>query len=377
MIALFAAVALATSLDAPRVCATSQRLSDRPEGWSSPARALPDWREAGPKTVRDALGSFDTYETDNFAVKWGAMSAFDHDDVVALGAALEHAWAVEVTELGYPAPLQTSAYKFNVYLGDTGEGTPSAEGNAGYYWYDDAGYPMIVLAGGDVGNRDWVALTAAHEFFHAVQDAAGMFAWGPRSDWFVEASAVWMEGNAYPNERDQAYFLYWFAIRPELQLTFYEYPVDGNPEEYHQYGAFIFLRHVEENAGGAERIHDVVTLTPAEGDPLETLGTLLADDGIAYEDVFAEFVGRNATWDYRREEWYDDLIAEFGGWSGDSHRPTGSLSEDETDWTPVPADPPRSWGANYWRLRGFDGGDVVWFDGERHASVLYASFVGE
>ena len=55
MIALFAAAAaLAASVDAPRICATSQRLADRPEGWTSPARALPDHRDIPVKQVRDA-----------------------------------------------------------------------------------------------------------------------------------------------------------------------------------------------------------------------------------------------------------------------------------------------------------------------------------
>jgi len=364
MIALLATLAFAAAPDAPRTCGTEAHLASRPAGWSSPARALPDWRDAGPKAVRDAIGSFDTYETANFAVKWGAMSGFDETDVVALGEALEAAWATQVIEQAYPAPLQTGSWKFNVYLGDTGEGTPSALGNAGYYWYDDDGYPMIVISGGDVDDRSWVALTAAHEFFHAVQDAAGVFDWGPRADWFAEASAVWMESICYPDERDTAYFLYWFAIRPELQLSFYEYPEDGNAEEYHQYGAFIFLRHLEEHVGGRQRIHDVMMGTPSGGDPLETLDALLTGEGIAYEDVFAEFVGRNATWDYLHEAWYDDLIDEFGGWSGDSHRPTGTLDGDDAEWIEVPADPPRTWGANYWRLRRFDGADVIRFDGD-------------
>lgn len=51
-----------------------------------------------------------------------------------LGANFELSWQTTVDELGYPQPVGTVQTKFNVYIGDTGNGTPSAEGAVGYFW---------------------------------------------------------------------------------------------------------------------------------------------------------------------------------------------------------------------------------------------------
>ncbi|MBW2258440.1 MAG: hypothetical protein JRI25_28135, partial [Deltaproteobacteria bacterium] len=44
------------------------------------------------KLVRDAFGTFNVYETPNFAIKWGNYTGFSLADVQSLGDAFETSW---------------------------------------------------------------------------------------------------------------------------------------------------------------------------------------------------------------------------------------------------------------------------------------------
>ncbi len=370
---------LAAIADAPSGCATDALFTLWRDGddaacataWSArglgpriPTRQGLRDAPAGDKQVRDAYGEFNTLETTNFAVKWGLGGTFSEADVLAAAQALEAAWAHQVEAEGYPHPIGADTWKFNVYVGDSGGGTPSAMGNAGYYWYDDDGHPMIVLAAGILRDRTYAAGTAAHELFHAVQDAAGVFDWGRNSRWYPEATAMWIESQVFPGAGAYATFLWYFAARPELSLTYFDYPDEGIIEEYHHYGAFLFLTHLEQHHGGPSVVRRSFERGGPGADSLRVLTDVLAEDGDDLEDAFAAFVGRNATWDYADQALYLSVIDEHGGWSADSHRPTGSLIDQRAWVTPTEA-LPSGWGANYWILRGLHGRAVLHFDGQQ------------
>jgi hypothetical protein len=78
-------------------------------------------------------------------------------------------------------------------------------------------------------------VTAAHEYFHAVQ-----FAYDVGEDpWFMEATATWAEDEVYDRVNDNvAYLPYGPVGHPERSL-------DSNQQGYY-YGAWIFFRHVTE-----------------------------------------------------------------------------------------------------------------------------------
>ena len=81
-----------------------------------------------------------------------------------------------------------------------------------------------------------IQVTAAHEFFHAIQ--LGYDGW--EKTWLLESTAVWMEDEVYDDVND--YYLYlidWFE-EPHLALD-----LDSN----HWYGSCIFFRYITEHLG--------------------------------------------------------------------------------------------------------------------------------
>lgn len=89
-------------------------------------------------------------------------------------------------------------------------------------------------------------VTAAHEFFHAVQFAYPV---GDEWDWWMEASATFMEDEIFDAVNDYRNYLDgWFGA-PELPLDSF----DGG----HEYGSVIFCKHLAEKFGGAATIEAV------------------------------------------------------------------------------------------------------------------------
>jgi hypothetical protein len=95
------------------------------------------------KDTRDAYDTPNSYESENFVLRWG----YGISDQTALATleVFEATWDVLVDSSDYPAPWGSDSTKFNVYVGDTGGGTPTSYGYAGYYWTDPDGWPMVVL----------------------------------------------------------------------------------------------------------------------------------------------------------------------------------------------------------------------------------------
>jgi hypothetical protein len=179
-------------------------------------------------------------------------------------------WAQEVTGLGYRPPksdissdnngsssADATGGKFDVYLADLGD-----EGLYGYCTTDD---PHFVGPGPPYSFFDASAycvvdnnftgdffpetghtplenlqVTAAHEFFHAVQ-----FAYDAADDqWFMESSATWMEDQIYNDVNDNLQYL------PDGPLGKPLVPLDKGATNAdpccHVYGDWIFFRYLTE-----------------------------------------------------------------------------------------------------------------------------------
>lgn len=336
-------------------------------GLTAPRR-LARYRDTppGPKTVRDAVSStLGVYETDNFAIKYGHGVADTDPALAALGAAFEKAWSVEVGDLGMGAPTGSDAYKFNVYVGDTGNGAPSGDGVAGYYYVDSDGFGYVVVAKASLTDPAYAATTAAHEFFHALQDAAGTYTYDGQGAWYWEAGAMWVEDIVYPEQTSNTSFLIGLVLLPDVPINAFTYP-DGTLEGYHQYGAFLFLQHLTEiTAGNDELIRRSWEEAPPGGDPLVVLDGLLAEEGKgSIEDAYFDFSGRLGTFDWADGEAYQAAIDHYGGWTyPNSRRPSGLIFHaDGAALTPPRA--PSTFGSNYWELRGVPDRVVVQFDGD-------------
>ncbi len=176
----------------------------------------------------------------------------------------EHVWDHEIEALGYREPLPDFAKggndRLDIYLDNLG-----ADGIFGYCAPDtdyllhfprDFAVPVYCVVDNDYvaaqygpppGNPPdpdgFLKVTAAHEFFHAVQGAYDFWEDG----WLVEGSATNMEETVYPLVDDNIFYLRSFSPlkRPAS-------PLDRAGFGDSEYGSWIFWRFLEEKVYGGD-----------------------------------------------------------------------------------------------------------------------------
>jgi hypothetical protein len=234
---------------------------------------------------------------------------------------LDNVWDAETAELGYREPLDDSATTLNdgggpeldIYIADIG-----SIGLFGYCTSDDPhayefSAPWAVSAycvldddyrqaqyGIGQTSLEYLQVTAAHEFFHAVQ-----FAY----DWFedyalMEGSAMWMEGQVYPDVIDRINYLGRSALaRPGV-------PLDTGAGGF-EYGAWLFWRFLTEKVFSGDPTIILEIWERADGGPLHAYGDLysfravrsaLAAHGLDFRSTFAQFGWTNDLRDYEEAD---------------------------------------------------------------------------
>jgi hypothetical protein len=190
----------------------------------------------------------------HFLIHYGSASL---PDAQATAAVLEHVWGVEVNKLGFRPPRNdhTTSYtpspgdgnpdsRVDVYLanlqpyGIYGYCAPDPATSGGYY-YKSTAYcvlddDFVGYSGTPANSR---AVTAAHEFFHAIQFGYNFKAVA-QNRWFSEGSAVWMEDEVYPAIND--YFQYLPAspiMNPMVPFT-----TNGYFSVYGDFALYKFLQ---------------------------------------------------------------------------------------------------------------------------------------
>ena len=165
---------------------------------------------------------------------------------------LEHVYATEVSSLGYRKPLDDGDHLDDVFLDQIGD-----QGYYGFCTTDDGTATSTAWCelDNDFAQSEFGAppanslrVTAAHEFFHAIQ-----FAYDANdSTWFLEGTAVWMEDQVYPAINDYLQYLTY------SQITQSEVPIDTTGT-FERYGAVIFWKYLSEGyhdvPGGHVRIY--------------------------------------------------------------------------------------------------------------------------
>ena len=160
-------------------------------------------------------------------------------------------------DLGYRAPksdLSSPEHgpdgKLDIYLADIGgDGLygycTSDDPNLGPHRWDVSAFCVVDndFARSQFGGakpQNSLRVTAAHEFFHAVQ-----YSYDSGEDrWFMEGTAVWMEDQIYDNINDNLQYL------TESALANPSVPVDdGDPT--HLYGSWVFWRFLTERLGSS------------------------------------------------------------------------------------------------------------------------------
>jgi hypothetical protein len=256
--------------------------------------------------------------SDNFVVKWGSgVSENDAQNVLDL---FEIAWEIEHEQMGYEAPVGSDDYYFNIYIGDSGGGTPGGFGAAGYFTLDQEGYPLIVIAKNTLSVPDYLHTTIAHEFFHALQGVTMRYDYDTLSSgsWYWEATANWVEGYVYPTDVNVGGFLIGYSFFPHFPVNYFNYPDTGALDEYHQYGAFIFPHHLSEVEADADLIRISWQDQGADDDPMEVLDEYLLDYGTTIEEAWLNHIARHTVMDYAQGDAYSQLLDYYGSWYSES-----------------------------------------------------------
>ncbi len=248
----------------------------------------------------------------------GTRHATSNADFEATIATFREVWDLEVDQYGYLPPLpdgnRDGSDATDIYLRDLGGNAAPLFGycttddpDAGFSPFSDA-WAYCVLDndfseeqfGDSQEPEEFRAVTAAHEFFHAVQ-----FAYDWREDlWLMEGTAMFMEGAFRPAVRDRIHYLENSIL--ESPRT----PVDRGADGF-EYGAWIYWRFLAESFGELldpivireiwERTAGASTDTDGAGpdtlasNPYSLAATkrVLASRGAPFRPLFAQFTQAN------------------------------------------------------------------------------------
>jgi hypothetical protein len=137
-----------------------------------------------------------------------------------------------------------------------------------------------------VSGRRALEVTAAHEFFHAVQ-----FAYDWLEDrWMMEGTASWIEDEVYPSINDNLQYLPTSPIGSDL--FWYELdgwnPASSSPQSAFIYGTWIFWRWLDEHYGRTI-VRDVLNRSRGGTYAIQGVNAALAARGTTFADIFPQF----------------------------------------------------------------------------------------
>lgn len=212
---------------------------------------------------------------------------------------VETSWRTVIDSMGYPAPALDGTdggdSRFDVYLADI-----SSNGLYGYCAPEAAvpGEPTLAqsycvldndMEGFVMAPQASLAVTAAHEFFHAIQfniDAG-------EDLWFMEATATWMEEQVADSVNDNRQFL------PAGQLGQPASPLDTYSGDMAMYGNWIFVQYLAQRHGtdAVRRIWELLSSRTGSPDKwsLEGLDAFLTSRNGSWDSFYAKFVEANLT----------------------------------------------------------------------------------
>jgi hypothetical protein len=243
------------------------------------------------------------------------------DYVDECASVLEYVWAKEIDTLGYNPPPSDGSYPVNwpnggdgrydiyllnlgsSYLGATFPETTQTPAPA-WVWTsfieldnDYLGYDPNLQH----SQYEWLSVTAAHEFFHAIQFSydASEFELGAgdmAKPYWMEMSAVWMEDQVYDNIDDYIYYLPAFFNYPWVSLRFFTNN-SQDPRYLHPYGSCVWPIFLSERFDDINIVKNIWSVcAQVQGDNvLSATDTILK--GIynsSLNDAFREF----SVWNY-------------------------------------------------------------------------------
>jgi len=293
------------------------------------------------------------YDTEHFRIHYDISgynavdtTGSDGDSVPiyieTMGEVFEEVYNHEINKLGYTPPpndngdggsnafdiyvQRMNAYGFTIYgnlVGDN-ENSPITKENNAYTSHmkmnsNYEGFPNTELEN--------IQVTAAHEFFHAIQLGYD----GEEEIWLLEATAVWMEEENYDDVNDcYQYMIPWFE-QPHISIT------QNFGYDLHAYGSFILFKYIDEHLGGNEIIRKTwensrIYNGYQDGEDYSILEIDLAlkEKGYSFKEALNNMVIANSILssdanagiyayeeaqgykDYREESYYDTVAIELG-----------------------------------------------------------------
>jgi hypothetical protein len=213
---------------------------------------------------------------------------------------MEYVWGYHVGRMGYRKPLPDGQRggddRFDVYLKDVGP--------KGYYGYcateDQPDRTRFRASGFCVLDNDFsraeygappmqsLRVTAAHEFFHALQYAYDF----AEDRWLLEATATWMEERYADDADDNRQFL------PAGQLANPGDPLDTHTEGgAAQYGNWAFFEHLSQRFGNGivRAVWNRAADTGAARDrhSVAAVRSAVAQRRVAFPTLFAQYAAGN------------------------------------------------------------------------------------
>ncbi len=235
-----------------------------------------------------------------------------------------------------------------------------------------------------------VRVTAAHEFFHAIQfgydalefdydDVGNPDTYKP---WWLEASAVWAEEIVYDSLNDYINYLPYFFNYPWMNLGTFSYDL-GNPRAFHPYASAVWPIFLTEKYGPdiVRQIWEGCASVPGYN-TLVAANNTLAQYSTTLSKAFLEF----SAWNYHTDIRANPALYYSEGASFPAVAQTGYISQ--PDSTPHSiggfSNSPEHLGANYIVVQTGQnpGGLSITFDGDDitgpgwHTAVLGYSAAG-
>jgi hypothetical protein len=227
--------------------------------------------------------------------------------VTRVADVFEHVWNIEIESLGYQAPPTDFGSggddRYDIYLVNLGYGYFGFTAQDSVIGYKAASFIELEsnFAESPTYNSrplDAVKVTAAHEFFHAIQFGYDAFEFdAPNPDdpntykpWWYEASSTWMENVVYNSIKDYIGYLPYFYHYMWMGLGAFSY--GGTAEALHPYASCVWpmymtqrfddlgiMKDIWERCGASDGYNTL----PATDDALRTRGSDISRSFLEFE----------------------------------------------------------------------------------------------
>jgi hypothetical protein len=313
-----------------------------------------------------------------------------HPDYVnRCGEILDFVWEYEINTVGYNSPPPDGGFlpdggdgKYDVYLTDLEIGYLGFTVPWYYTIYPKANSYIVLRSDYSIyanppypydDQYDVMKVTAAHEFFHAIQMGYDADEWGGSppnyKPYWMEMTAVWMEDMVYDQINDYLSYLEYFFYYPWLSLKTFSYDQGDQPRYYHAYAGCVWPIYLSERFG-TDIIKDIWTRCGQSAGDNALLATdqALATRGYSFNQAFQEFT----IWNYFTSSRADTINFYSEGHLFDPIfiYPMQNHSSYPVDVSSV-LKPPENLGSNYVAFRrpsGETGGLNIGFYGDSSGS---------